>query len=100
MLTIKWIFFINARVRKKPQKNDIPDSKVHGANMGHTWVLSSPGGLHVGPINLAIRDVILPNGTYYIACSNHDHFCFIFSASALITWFADHNEDNYKFRWE
>ena len=30
-----------------------PDSKVHGANMGPTWVLSSPGGPHVGPMNLA-----------------------------------------------
>ena len=31
------------------------DSKVHGANMGPTWVLSAPGGPHVGPMNLAIR---------------------------------------------
>ena len=36
------------------QKN-IPDSKVHGANMGPTWVLPAPDGPHVGPINLAIR---------------------------------------------
>ena len=35
----------------------IPDSKVHGANMGPTWVLSAPDGLHVGPMNLAIRDL-------------------------------------------
>ena len=35
-----------------------PDSKVHGANMGPTWVLSAPGGPHVGPTNLAIRDPI------------------------------------------
>ena len=27
-----------------------PDSKVHGANMGPTWVLSAPRGPHVGPI--------------------------------------------------
>ena len=33
------------------------DSKVHEANMGPTWVLSSPGGFHVGPMNLAIWDV-------------------------------------------
>ena len=33
----------------------IPDSKVHGANMGPTWVLSAPAGPHVGPMNLAIR---------------------------------------------
>ena len=38
--------------------NRIPDSKVHGANMGPTWVLSSPDGPHVVPINLAIRDVL------------------------------------------
>ena len=31
-----------------------PDSKVHGANMGPTWVLSAPCGPHVGPMNLAI----------------------------------------------
>ena len=36
---------------------DCPDSKVHGANMGPTWVLSAPAGPHVGPINLAIRVV-------------------------------------------
>ena len=32
-----------------------PDSKVHGANMGPTWVLSAPDGPHVGPMNVAIR---------------------------------------------
>ena len=32
-----------------------PDKKVHGANMGPTWVLSAPDGPHVGPMNLAIR---------------------------------------------
>ena len=36
----------------------IPDSKVHGANMGPTWVLSSPDGPHIGAINLAIKDTI------------------------------------------
>ena len=35
--------------------NRLPDSKVHGANMGPTWVLSAPGEPHVGPMNLAIR---------------------------------------------
>ena len=40
----------------KPQRNNIsPNSKVHGANMGPTWVLSAPDGPHVGPMNLAIR---------------------------------------------
>ena len=31
-----------------------PDSKVHGTNLGPTWVLSAPDGPHVGPMNLAI----------------------------------------------
>ena len=34
-----------------------PDSKVHGANMGPTWVLLAPDGPHVGPINFAIWEV-------------------------------------------
>ena len=33
-----------------------PDSMVHGANVGPTWVLSAPDGPHVGPMNLAIRE--------------------------------------------
>ena len=37
---------------------DIPDSKVHGANMVPTWVLSAPDGPHVGPTDLAIRDIV------------------------------------------
>ena len=40
----------------------IPDSKVHGANMGPTCVLSAPGGPHVGPMNLAIWDILVNIG--------------------------------------
>ena len=36
-------------------KSNYPYSKVCVANMGPTWVLSAPGGPHVGPMNLAIR---------------------------------------------
>ena len=43
--------------------NGIPDSKVHGANMGPTWVLLAPDGPHVGPMNLAIRDLTKFQGT-------------------------------------
>ena len=39
-------------------QGQVPDSKVHGANMGPTWVLSAPDGPHVGPLNLAIRGVM------------------------------------------
>ena len=38
-----------------PSPNN-PDSKVHGANMGPTWVLSAPDRPYVGPMNLAIRE--------------------------------------------
>ena len=37
----------------------IPDSKVHGANMGPTWVLSAPDGPMLAPRTLiAIRDML------------------------------------------
>ena len=32
----------------------IPVSKVHGANMGPTWVLSAPAGPHVGPMHICV----------------------------------------------
>ena len=35
---------------------NIPDSKVHGANMGSIWGRQDPGGAHVGPMNFAIWD--------------------------------------------
>ena len=35
----------------------IPDSKVHGANMGPIWGQQEPGRLHVGPMNFAIWDI-------------------------------------------
>ena len=38
------------------QANTIPDSKFLGANMGPIWVRQDPGGPHVGPMNLAMRD--------------------------------------------
>ena len=42
----------------------VPDSKIHGANMGPTCVLLAPGGPHVGPMNLAIRG--------YSLCGHHE----------------------------
>ena len=38
------------------QSITIPDSKVHGANMGPIWGRQDPGGPHVGPMNFAICD--------------------------------------------
>ena len=39
------------------QLESIPDSKVHGANMGPIWGRQDPGGPHVGSMNFAIWDV-------------------------------------------
>ena len=36
--------------------NNIPDSKVHWANMEPIWGRQDPGGPHVGPMNFAIWD--------------------------------------------
>ena len=35
-------------------KVKVPDSKLHGANMGPIWGRQDPGGPHVGPMNFAI----------------------------------------------
>ena len=35
-------------------RENLPDSKVYGANMGLIWGRQDPGGPHVGPMNLAI----------------------------------------------
>ena len=35
-----------------------PDSKVYGAIMGPTWGQQVPGGPHVGPMNIAIWEVM------------------------------------------
>ena len=44
-------------LNKQPRaiRTYVPDSKVPVAHMGSTWVLTAPGGPHVGPMNLAIR---------------------------------------------
>ena len=39
----------------------IPDSKVHGDNMGPIWGRQDPGGPHVGPMNFAIWDAWILN---------------------------------------
>ena len=42
-------------------KYNIPDSNFHVAHMGPTWVLSVPGGPHVGHIKIAVWDDIEHN---------------------------------------
>ena len=50
----------------------IPDSKVHGANMGPTWVLSAPDGPHVGPMNRAIRAALQLTWTGDLPAHSYD----------------------------
>ena len=38
---------------------DIPDSNVHGANMGPIWGRQDPGGPHVGPMNFVFWDTFI-----------------------------------------
>ena len=65
------------------------DSKVHGANMGPTWVLSAPDGRIVGPMNFAIRDVAilyLPLCFILFECSDllkSSHICTCLEDSIL-----------------
>ena len=39
--------------------------------MGSTWVLSAPGGPHVGPMNLAMRGVLFVTEYEFVCPSNH-----------------------------
>ena len=46
-----------SRNGRKWQYAFIPDSKVHGANMGPIWGRQDPGGPNLGPMNFAIWNV-------------------------------------------
>ena len=65
----------------------IPHNKVHGANMGPIGVLSAPDGPYVGPMNLAIRDVLYILGLW---AQNGSSELFMFSSDS----FPSHYESN------
>ena len=48
------IFGITLSSAVMPITLDIPDNKLHGANMGPIWSRQDPSGPHVGPMNLTI----------------------------------------------
>ena len=50
-----WLVFDVRGGQYKCWSLEYPNSKDDGVNMGPTWVLSAPGGPHVGLMNLAIR---------------------------------------------
>ena len=73
----------------------VPDSKVHGTNMGPTWVLSAPDGTHIGPMNLAITGVskneawlkavqLAPRATGFAAIYFHEHMSRIEQQTCLM----------------
>ena len=76
---------------------NIPDSKVHGSNMGPTWVLSAPDVPHVGPWTLLSGmakhiHMNTKNAQLYLNITkpnkqNHLHFSWdICQASSLMGW--------------
>ena len=68
-----------------------PDSKVHGANIGPTWVLSAPDGPHVGSMNLAIKEVMDQNESniQYIQVIMHTVRALLFCCGGLIAAFTN-----------
>ena len=62
-----------------------PDSKIHGANMGPTWVLSAPDGPHVGAMNLAIREAISWKMLTYLPAENSYSLFYFFYLKMLCT---------------
>ena len=54
---MSWSDYSSINVSVIASHKDVLDSRIHGANMGPTWVLSAPDGPHVGPMSLAIRGV-------------------------------------------
>ena len=50
-------------------RHDIPDIKVHGANIGPCWGRLDPGEPHVGPMNFAIWDRIQGLAFYLLAAN-------------------------------
>ena len=52
--------YVLTRILHGRYTENTPDSKVHGANMGPIWDRQDPSGPHVGPMNLAIWDRMMP----------------------------------------
>ena len=44
----------------RDHSNAVPNSNVHGTNMGPIWGHQGPGGHHVGPMNFAIWGICCP----------------------------------------
>ena len=78
-----------------------PDSKVHRANMGPTWVLLAPDGPHVGPMNLAIRETLFEQFRKEITLTAHAPLIHPSKASKSLPLLkmVFHNEDVSEYGW-
>ena len=63
----------------------VPGSKVHGASIGPTWILSAPDGPHVGPMNLAIRGLSL-RLVHQLWCESSMAGCCSAEANHIYLW--------------
>ena len=60
-----WNLFVTQALEfRATRRRRVPDSKVRGANMGPTWVLSAPCGPHVAPRTLlsGVTTIMVPDG--------------------------------------
>ena len=63
-----------------------PDNKVHWAKMGPTWVLSAPDRPHVGPMNLAIRVLIMASSLLLLCRMQYHIMELLFIMYTFISW--------------
>ena len=68
----KFTHFVLQKMLQKFILNVYPYRKVHGANMGPTWVLPVPDGPHIGPmyvepdaVKMITFDEIICPGLFY-----------------------------------
>ena len=60
------------RAKRGSRRKDLPDSKVHGANMGPIWGWQDSGVPHVGPMNFATWAAA--QATKYLARRRYEPF--------------------------
>ena len=49
--------YVTICLQQTCERDTIPDSKIHGANVGLTWGQQDPDGPHDGHMNFAIWDM-------------------------------------------
>ena len=72
-------------------ENNVPDSKVNGANMGPIWDRQDPDGSHVGPTNFAIRGIthVTKTSTLSVTEESHINSSVFSTAVRALLWFVE-----------